>query len=173
MSSVCSRGVGVFVQAQKNTNSTQTELTTGYPSAQIHFMSDWVRQSPHSIAAVLYFRLSQDVRQAGNHISLVALIKSLQCAVVPNADAEWCCTWLLDPGAKRIAATQRCLQHWTLAGRSCECLLHLMPSAKACWTCAKLICSRSWCAMNRQEGTLASRQNASLKTHTANPAATA
>ncbi len=50
-------------------------------------MSDCVRQSPHSVSAVLHFRLSQGVRQAGNHISLVALIKCLQCAVVPHADA--------------------------------------------------------------------------------------
>jgi len=72
----------------KNTNFTQTKLITGDPSARIHFMSDSVRQSPHSMSAVPHFRLSQGLRQAGSHISLVALMKSLECAVVPDADAE-------------------------------------------------------------------------------------
>ena len=54
-------------------------------------MSESVRQSPHShssISAVPYFRLSQGVRQAGNHVSLVALLKSRQCAVVLDDDAK-------------------------------------------------------------------------------------
>lgn len=118
--------------SSENTNSTQTELTTGYPSAQIHFMSDWVRQSPHSIAAVLHFRRSRCRTGWKSYLACSFHHKP------PRRCGAGCWCWLMQlltfgSGCKKNSSCPKFTEHWL---EGFECLLQSLPGAKACWTCA-------------------------------------